>query len=133
MFDKKIEYSKLNARQKENYNYHKVASALADYGYDCMRLNNDWEGADFIAVRGDKMLKVQLKGRFTISKKYQKKNIYIAFVEDDNIKLYDHDKAVEIATSNVLDSKSWVETGLYSFNKTPKHYDDIIYILNYKS
>ncbi|MDA9183252.1 hypothetical protein N9O26_00800 [Flavobacteriaceae bacterium] len=37
----KIHYKDLNSRQKENYNYHKVASALADYGYDCMRLNND--------------------------------------------------------------------------------------------
>ena len=45
----KIDYYKLNARQKENYNFHKVASALADYGYDSMRLNNDWEGADFIS------------------------------------------------------------------------------------
>ena len=60
---KKVDYDSLNARQKENYNYHKVASALADYGYDCMRLNNDWEGADFIAVKDEKMLKVQLKSR----------------------------------------------------------------------
>jgi len=37
----KIDYYKLNARQKENYNFHKVASALAYYGYDSMRLNND--------------------------------------------------------------------------------------------
>jgi len=47
---KKIQYKALNARQKENYNYHKIASALAEYGYDCMRLNNDWEGADFIGL-----------------------------------------------------------------------------------
>jgi len=58
---KKIQYKNLNARQKENYNYHKIASALAEYGYDCMRLNNDWEGADFIAVKDDEMLKIQLK------------------------------------------------------------------------
>ncbi|MDA0843282.1 MAG: hypothetical protein O3C07_01000, partial [Bacteroidetes bacterium] len=58
----KINYSLLNARQKENYNFHKVASALAEYGYDSMRLNNDWEGADFIAVNKDEMIKVQLKG-----------------------------------------------------------------------
>ena len=47
----KIKYSQLNSKQKENYNFHKVASALADYGYDSMRLNNDWQGADFIAVK----------------------------------------------------------------------------------
>ena len=71
----KVNYKDLNARQKENYNYHKVASALADCGYDCMRLNNDWQGADFIAVHNDgkEMLKIQLKGRFTIDKKYQNK------------------------------------------------------------
>jgi hypothetical protein len=66
----KINYNDLNSKQKENYNYHKVAAALADYGYDSMRLNNDWQGADFIAVKDDEMLKVQLKGRFTIDKKY---------------------------------------------------------------
>ena len=49
----KINYNDLNSKQKENYNYHKVASALADYGYDSMRLNNDWQGADFIAVKED--------------------------------------------------------------------------------
>tara|TARA_B110000003_G_scaffold63498_1_gene64012 strand:- start:439 stop:636 length:198 start_codon:yes stop_codon:yes gene_type:complete len=62
----KINYNDLNSKQKENYNYHKVAAALADYGYDSMRLNNDWQGADFIAVKVDEMIKVQLKGRFTI-------------------------------------------------------------------
>jgi len=34
----KIEYSELNSKEKENFNYHKIASALADYGYDSMRL-----------------------------------------------------------------------------------------------
>ena len=41
----KVKYNELNAKQKENFNYHKVASSLADYGYDSMRLNNDWQGA----------------------------------------------------------------------------------------
>lgn len=56
----KILYKDLNARQKENYNFHKVAAALADYGYNSMRLNDDWQGADFIDVKGDEMIKVQL-------------------------------------------------------------------------
>ena len=34
----KIKYNSLNSKQKENYNYHKVASALADYGYDSIEL-----------------------------------------------------------------------------------------------
>ena len=45
----KVDYKTLNARQKENYNFHKVASALAECGYNSMRLNDDWQGADFIA------------------------------------------------------------------------------------
>ena len=41
----KVSYEDLNSKQKENYNYHKVAAALANYGYDSMRLNNDWDWA----------------------------------------------------------------------------------------
>ena len=59
----------------ENFNYHNVASALADFGYDSMRLNNDWQGADFIAVKGDKILKVQLKGSCQIVA-----NFYVIFI-----------------------------------------------------
>ena len=92
----KVEYQNLNSREKENYNFHKVASALADYGYDSMRLNNDWQGADFIAVKGDEMIKVQLKGRFTVDKKYLGKDIYIAFLEKNIVKIYNHDKVVSI-------------------------------------
>jgi|TARA_B110000240_G_C13309125_1_gene371946 hypothetical protein len=55
---------------------------LADYGYNSLRLNDDWQGADFIAVNGDNMLKVQLKGRFTVDKKYIGKSILIAFIEN---------------------------------------------------
>ena len=126
---KKIKYSDLNSRQKENYNFHKVASALADYGYNSMRLNDDWQGADFIAVKNDEMIKVQLKGRFTVDKKYLGKEIYIAFIEDENIKFYSHDEAVNILPQNIKDSISWSERGGYSWGKTPKHYDSIIKIL----
>ena len=122
----KIDYSKLNARQKENYNYHKVASSLADYGYDSMRLNNDWEGADFIAVKGDDMLKIQLKGRLTVDKKYLNKDLYIAFIENNKVKIYNHDEIVLIMPESTLKSKSWAEEGAYSWNKTPKVYEEII-------
>jgi len=84
---KKINYRDLNSKKRENYNYHNTASALTDYGYDSMRLNNDWKGVDFIPVKDDKILKVQLKGRFTIDKKYIGKDIHIAFIEEDIIKI----------------------------------------------
>lgn len=86
MLQKKIQYSDLNAKQKENYNFHKVTSALADYGYNSMRLSDDWQGAEFIAISRDDMIKVQLNGRFTIDKKYIGKNIFISFLEEVKVK-----------------------------------------------
>lgn len=126
MILKKISYDTLNSKQKENYNFHKVASALADYGYDSMRLNNDWQGADFIAVKNDEMLKVQLKGRFTVDKKYIDKEIHIAFIENNIVKIYDHDEAVNMLSENIKQSDSWNNQGGYSWGKTPKIYDSII-------
>ena len=126
---KKIIYTELNSKQKENYNFHKVASALADYGYNSMRLNDDWQGADFIAVKGDNMLKIQLKGRFTIDKKYIRKDIFISFLEEGKVKIYNHDDALKLIPQNVKISKSWSEVGSYSWGKTPKYFNEIIVIL----
>jgi len=122
----KISYSELNSKQKENYNFHKVAAALADYGYNSLRLNDDWQGADFIAINGDNMMKIQLKGRFTVDKKYINKSIYIAFIENGVIKLYAHDQAVLLLPVNIKNSKSWLENGGYSWGQTPKIYNSII-------
>jgi hypothetical protein len=58
----KVNYKELNTKQKENYNFHRVAAALAEYGYNSMRLNDNWQSADFIAFNGDIMIKFQLKG-----------------------------------------------------------------------
>ena len=126
---KKIIYAELNSKQKENYNFHKVASALADYGYNSMRLNDDWQGADFIAVKGENMLKIQLKGRFTIDKKYIGKDLFISFLEEGKVKIYNHDDALKLIPQNVKISKSWSEVGSYSWGKTPKYFNEIIVIL----
>lgn len=125
----KVDYNSLNAKQKENYNFHKVAAALADYGYNSMRLNDDWQGADFIAIKGEEMIKVQLKGRFTIDKKYLGKEIYIAFIEDGVIKIYCHDEVVNSLSGSILETKSWKEVGNYSWGKPPKLYDELILVL----
>ena len=78
---KKINYDKLNSCQQENYNFQKVAAVLADYGYNSIRLTDDWQGADFIAIHidGSTFLKIQLKGRISFDKKYQNKDIWICF------------------------------------------------------
>ena len=127
----KIRYEDLNSRQKENYNYHKIASALSEYGYDCMRLNNDWQGADFIAVHndGETFLKVQLKSRFTVDYKYKGKDIYIAFIDEGKCSIFNHDEALEILPNNITNSVSWEKNGKYTWNKTPNRYKEIITIL----
>ena len=78
---KKIKYSLLNAKQKENYNFQKVSAVLADYGYTCIKLSDDWNGADFLAnhVDGITLLRVQLKGRLTFATKYLGKDLWICF------------------------------------------------------
>ena len=126
---KKVNYKDLNSKQKENYNFHKVSSKLADYGFNSMRLNDDWEGADFISINKDEMIKLQLKGRFTIDKKYIGKDIYISFLEDEKVKIYKHDDALEVIPENVKISKSWSEVGNYSWPKTPDLFNEIITVL----
>ena len=96
---KRIDYNNLNARQKESFNFHKVAARLSDYGFNSIWLTDDWRGADFISVHKDGilMLKVQLKGRVTVDIKYLGKEIYIAFSDyDRNWYLYPHDKFYRI-------------------------------------
>ena len=62
----KINYKDLSSKQQENYNFHKVSSILADYGFTTIKLYDDWKNADFIAQHNDRktFLKVQLKNRF---------------------------------------------------------------------
>lgn len=119
-----IDYAALNARQKENYNFHKVAARLADYGFNCLRLTDDWQGADFIAshIDGETFLKVQLKGRLTIERKYVGKDIHIAFNENGDWYLYPHDEMSKfIDTANrINNSRSWRDHRSYSWPSPPK-------------
>ncbi len=125
---KKVDYKKLNAKQKENYNYHHIASALAEYGYNSMWLNNDWEGADFIAVKENSMIKVQLKGEFQICHKYKGKDIYIAYREDGVNKIYEHDDAYKYVRGSTKKTKTW-KNGGETWAKTPEYFEPIIQIL----
>lgn len=114
-----IDYTGLNARQKENFNFQKLSAVLADFGFVTLRLNDDWQGADFIAqhVDGFTFLRVQLKGRFAIGKKYQNKGLYLAFFEAPHWYLYPHDEVLPqvLARTSVGTTRSWVERGGYSF------------------
>lgn len=115
----KIDYAKLNSRQKENYNFQKVAGHLAEYGFNCLRLTDDWQGADFIAchIDGNTFLKVQLKARLNIDKKYVGKNVHIAFCENGVWYLYPHDLVKDelLSQSLMVGSVSWDQHGGYSW------------------
>lgn len=124
MILQRIGYKDLNARQRENYNFHKAAGLLADYGFNCLRLTDDWQGADFIAchIDGQSFLKVQLKGRLVAERKYMGKDIWIAFFYRDDLYLYGHDAFVRHAEEGgriSADSVNWARDGYRSWPTPP--------------
>jgi hypothetical protein len=127
LFDKKVDYKELNALQKENYNYCQAIGILANYGFECFLLSNDWNGADLIASKIEKEIyydyKVQLKSRLTFSRKYLKKNLFIMFFDENrNLYIFPHDKVLETLCKKgiIKESKSWLEKGNYSFPRLSK-------------
>ena len=127
----KVDYSSLNAKAKEMYNFQKVSAVLADYGFTTMWLNNDWQGADFIAIHIDGItdMKVQLKGRLSFNKKYLNKNIYICFINNKDTYLYPHDLLLNKVIKNHQD-KTWAEHGIWSSPRLTKF--QIEQLKNYK-
>lgn len=124
---RRIEPKNLSSKQKENYSFHKQAAVLADYGFNCIKLSDDWEGADFLAHCNEITLKVQLKSRTTIDKKYIAKGLYMLFPLDDTDVnsawcLIKHDILIELIANklNWLNTPSWIEKGSYHSSKAPK-------------
>lgn len=115
----RIQYDDLNPRQQENYNYHKASAILADYGFTTIRLNDDWQGADFIAQHTDGItfLKVQLKGRASFAKKYIGRDLHICFPENNDWYLYPHDEILNrlLAQGAIAGTVSWDVHGVYHF------------------
>ncbi len=126
----KINYAQLSAKQKEIYNFQKIASVLADYGFNCIKLADDWLGADFLAYHkdGTDTLKVQLKARVTISRLYQGKGLHIAFPLQDGWCVIDHDELVRIvgAHTNWLNTESWISHGLYHSGTPSRNLVDLL-------
>lgn len=113
----RIDYGRLSAKQQEVYNFQRIAAALAEYGFNCIKLADDWGGADFLAYHKDgDTIKVQLKGRVTIAKKYQDKSLCIAFPVHGHWCLVPHDILVALVgrTTNWLNTTSWIQRGVYS-------------------
>ena len=120
----RVNYNELKAKQKEIYNFQKVAGLLAEYGYNCIKLTDDWQGADFLAYHkdGTQTLKVQLKARINIKRNYMCKDLYLAFPVRDDWYLILHDDLVCIVGENTkwLNSPSWKNKGEYSSGKPSK-------------
>ncbi len=117
----KVKYSVLNSRQKEIFNFQKVAGLLADYGFNCIKLADDWQGADFLAYHkdGGSTLKVQLKSRISIARKYIGKSLFMAFPIHSTWYLIEHDKLVRMIETHTpwLTSESWRDHGAYNSKK----------------
>lgn len=113
----KVQYSSLKARQKELFNFQKIAATLADYGFNCIKLADDWQGADFLAyhMNGTTTLKVQLKPRLTIDPKYCGKDIWVAFPHEGCWYLIKHDCLVEKIRKQAkwLNSATWTDGKSY--------------------
>ena len=127
----KINYFQLSPKGKENYNFHQMAAILSNYGYNCLWLNDDWNGADCIAIHIDGIsdIKIQLKGSISFDKKYCGKNLYIAFFQDKELYIYPHDSLLE-EIEYLLSDKKWLEQGSYFQTKITKKFKEII--LQYK-
>ena len=117
---KKVDSEKLENKEKEVYNYHKATAKLADYGFDCIRIVNDWDGVDFLAYHSiDAVtLRVQLKGRPTIERKYLNKGLWIIFPmenrKENDWYLIQHDLLVRILGIHIpscLKNKAWNRDG----------------------
>ena len=124
---RRVEYRELSAKQKEIYLFQKVAAELADYGFNSIKLADDWLGADFLAYHKDEgqILRVQLKGRLVISQKYRYKDLYICFPYRDDWYLVPHDTLVHIAdtTTNWLNTTSWRKGEYSSANPSKRMLD----------
>ena len=127
----RINTDELNGRQKEIYNFQKSAALLADYGFNCIKLADDWQGADFLAHHfdGKITLKVQLKARLTVDRKYIGQDLWMNFPSTGSWYLVPHDKLVETIGQNTnwLNTTSWQENGTYSdANPSPRLLEQLL-------
>ncbi|MCC6921272.1 MAG: hypothetical protein IT548_18920 [Alphaproteobacteria bacterium] len=118
----RISYSELNSKQQEISNFAEVAYQLSKFGWLCTRLTDDWGQADFLAQHiSSTPIQVQLKSKLDIQKKYQGKNLHLAWKMRGRWYLGLHDEVVEKLRigSKYLLTPGWKkENGGYS-TKSP--------------
>jgi hypothetical protein len=110
---------KRNGQVIEVINRQRLIALAMERGYNAFLPVYD-DGIDFILCREDgkggsaDLMKVQLKSRWTIHKKYFGRDIWIAFPDGDDWYLAPHDELVELADqAGFTASASWKEGGAY--------------------
>ena len=104
------------SKQIETYNFHKAASVLAEYGFDCIRISDDWAGADFLAHHKETgvTLQVQQKSALVLDERLEKQpDLYICFPldrTDSRWYLLPYSQLMEIARKH---APQWFETNLW--------------------
>ncbi len=103
----------------EVINRQRLIALAMERGYNAFLPVYD-DGIDFILCREDgkggpaDLLKVQLKSRWTIHRKYLGRDIWIAFPDSQDWYLAPHDQLVEMADkAGFTSSASWTENGTY--------------------
>ncbi|PKG80707.1 hypothetical protein CXF85_21555 [Colwellia sp. 75C3] len=115
-----VSYSDMNSKQKENYNFAQINARLVGFGFECSWLNNDYLGADFIAVGSQGVLQVQLKSRVTCEQKYSKELIITWIESDGTIYFVPHGILWDLMASRYDFTKGW------SIANTPKWLRDAL-------
>ena len=107
----------------EYSNFVNLAAHLVGYGFHCSWLPVDDSGADFIGVhiKSNQVIKVQVKSRITIDKKYENKNLLIAFPKtekypDKEWVIVPHDELIPLFTT----PENYAKNGGRSAGSVPK-------------
>lgn len=118
-FEKTSVYENLSGKEQEHYNYTIIANTLKDYNIQCLPISLDDDGPDFVAhnSRTRENINVQQKGRFWISSRYENQKLWMTFVKDGSVYLYNHDEVVDhmrntkhvhkLETESYLTGKGW--------------------------
>jgi len=108
--------SRYRSQVREVINRNTVVSLALDQGFNAFLPVYDG-GVDFILYRESDGLvrKVQLKGRWTIDRKYLDRDIWVAFPIAGDWYLMPHDVMVALAEADgVTKTASWMDGGAYS-------------------
>ena len=108
--------SRYRSQIREVINRNTVASLALAQGFNVFLPVYDG-GVDFILYRESdgELRKVQLKSRWTIDRKYEHRDIWIAFPIGDDWYLIPHDVMVASAKADgIIETASWMNDGSYS-------------------